>query len=71
LEYLQDYSRHFNLDAITEFNTSIENLEEIPDQAGWKVLTKHANYLKGSNEVEISWKEEVQYCFFLPRIGLS
>jgi hypothetical protein len=59
LEYLQDYSSHFNLDSITEFNTSVENLQELPDQAGWKVLTKHAKYLEDSSEVEITWKEEV------------
>ncbi|KAG1100001.1 hypothetical protein G6F42_017739 [Rhizopus arrhizus] len=59
LQYLQDYSSHFKLDAITEFNTSVENLEELPNQNGWRVLTKHAEYSKDTNQVEISWKEEV------------
>lgn len=58
LDYLQGYSTHFGLDQITEYNTSVENLEEIPNQGGWKVLTKHASYIDGQN-VEISWKEEV------------
>ncbi|KAI8331593.1 hypothetical protein BC941DRAFT_403707 [Chlamydoabsidia padenii] len=40
LDYLQDYSRTFGLDDITEFDTSLEKLTELPDQAGWKVLTK-------------------------------
>lgn len=60
LEYLQNYSTHFGLDEITEYNTSVENLEELPNQEGWKVLTKHANYIEGNENVEISWKEEVE-----------
>ncbi|CAO3588013.1 unnamed protein product [Absidia cylindrospora] len=40
LTYLQDYSKQFGLDDITEFNTSLEKLTELPQQAGWKVLTK-------------------------------
>ncbi|KAF1807160.1 hypothetical protein V8B55DRAFT_1017362 [Mucor lusitanicus] len=59
LQYLQDYSSHFNLDDITEYNTSVENLEELPNQSGWRVLTKHAEYSKNTDQVEISWKEEV------------
>lgn len=30
----------------------------MPNQEGWKVLTKHASYTDEEN-VEISWKEEV------------
>lgn len=63
LQYLQDYSSHFKLDDITEFNTSVENLEELPNQRGWSVLTKHAEYSKDTNQVEISWKEEVYILF--------
>ncbi|KAK4517791.1 uncharacterized protein ATC70_001136 [Mucor velutinosus] len=59
LQYLQDYSSHFKLDDITEYNTSVENLEELPNQSGWRVLTKHAEYSKDTDQVEISWKEEV------------
>ncbi|KAI8647589.1 hypothetical protein BD408DRAFT_461495 [Parasitella parasitica] len=58
LEYLQDYSSHFKLDDITEFNTSVEDLQELPDSGGWSVLTKHAEYSKDSNQVEISWSRE-------------
>ncbi|KAI8336498.1 hypothetical protein BD560DRAFT_378140 [Blakeslea trispora] len=57
LEYLQDYAHHFQLDDITEFNTSVEKLEELPNQDGWNVTVKqykHAN----NNQVEIEWKEE-------------
>ncbi|CAO3632496.1 unnamed protein product [Mucor fragilis] len=59
LQYLQDYSLQYKLDDITEYNTSVENLEELPNQSGWRVLTKHAEYSKDTNQVEISWKEEV------------
>ncbi|KAG2204111.1 hypothetical protein INT47_011594 [Mucor saturninus] len=57
LEYLQNYSTHFGLDQITEYNTSVEHLEEVPNQEGWKVLTKHASNVDNEN-VKISWKEE-------------
>ncbi|ORE05406.1 FAD/NAD(P)-binding domain-containing protein [Rhizopus microsporus var. microsporus] len=58
LEYLQLYSAHFKLDEITEFNTSVEKLTELPNQSGWKVLTKTAHLDQESNKVEIVWKEE-------------
>jgi len=51
------------LDDITEYNTSVENLEELSNQSGWRVLTKHAEYSKDSNQVEISWKEEVSLVY--------
>lgn len=60
MEYLQDYSSHFKLDDVTEFNTSLEKLEELPNRKGWNVITKHADYSKGADQVDISWKEEVR-----------
>ncbi|KAG1467533.1 hypothetical protein G6F56_004366 [Rhizopus delemar] len=57
LEYLQDYSLHFKLEEITEYNTSVENLTELPNQSGWNVLTKSAVFLE-DDKVEIEWKEE-------------
>ncbi|KAG1423049.1 hypothetical protein G6F58_003001 [Rhizopus delemar] len=58
LEYLQDYSSHFKLDDITEYNTSVEKLTELPNQSGWNVLTKSATVLHRDNSVQIEWKEE-------------
>lgn len=58
MEYLQDYSLHFKLEEITEYNTSVENLTELPNQSGWNVLTKSAVFLE-DDKVEIEWKEEV------------
>jgi hypothetical protein len=40
----------------------LENLEELPNQEGWKVLTKHAEY-SDNGYVDISWKEEVHTLF--------
>lgn len=59
MEYLQDYSSHFKLDDITEYNTSVEKLTELPNQSGWNVLTKSATVLHRDNSVQIEWKEEV------------
>ncbi|CAO3645065.1 unnamed protein product [Cunninghamella blakesleeana] len=61
LSYLQDYSKKFGLDEITEFNTSLEKLTELPEEQGWKVLTKKA-YITEINDkkvVKTSWKEEI------------
>ncbi|KAI8086753.1 putative FAD dependent oxidoreductase [Halteromyces radiatus] len=63
LDYLQAYSKKFDLDALTEFDTSLEKLTELPDQCGWKVLTKKSvlTTVHGHKRqvVKTSWKEEV------------
>ncbi|OBZ83530.1 Thiol-specific monooxygenase [Choanephora cucurbitarum] len=58
LEYLQDYANHFRLNEITEFNTSVEKLEELPDETGWNVTVKQFRYTNDTNDVEIEWKQE-------------
>ncbi|RCH78383.1 hypothetical protein CU098_000008, partial [Rhizopus stolonifer] len=59
LEYLQDYASVFKLDQVTEFNTSVEKLEELPNQEGWDVITKHFKYSQDKSMVEVGWKQEV------------
>ncbi|CAO3634090.1 unnamed protein product [Cunninghamella echinulata] len=61
LNYLQDYSKKFGLDDITEFDTSLEKLTELPNQHGWKVLSKksYLTTINGKKVVKTSWKEEV------------
>ncbi|ORX47740.1 FAD/NAD(P)-binding domain-containing protein [Hesseltinella vesiculosa] len=56
LSYLQDYSASFHLDELTEFNSSLEKLTELPDQKGWLVLTKKVE--KVNDNVKTSWREE-------------
>lgn len=66
MDYLQAYSKQFGLDDITEFDTSVEKLIELPQQTGWKVLTKKVvlanlqDKVGGERKViRTSWKEEV------------
>ncbi|KAG2185730.1 hypothetical protein INT43_002165 [Umbelopsis isabellina] len=60
-QYLQDYSTTLGLTEITEYNTSVERIEENPDGQGWRVLTKTAEKVikDGKPCLRVSWKEEV------------
>ncbi|KAI8069425.1 hypothetical protein BC940DRAFT_332338 [Gongronella butleri] len=61
LAYLQDYSATFGLDGVTEYNTSVERLTELPDKQGWRVLTKKMVVQHEENDTRVTstWKEDI------------
>lgn len=49
------------LNELTEFDTSVERVSEIPGGKGWRVLTKTAvqDHVDGKEVLKLTWKEEV------------
>ncbi|KAI8576726.1 hypothetical protein K450DRAFT_291058 [Umbelopsis ramanniana AG] len=56
-QYLQNYASAFGLNEVTEFNTSVERVTEIPGDGGWHVLTKttQKEIIDGRDVIKVTW----------------